>query len=101
MAFGADAGGRPLLASGTDDRTVRLWDPSIAACVSGLRRRSAAHALAFAGAMLAIGDDEGVFIIELNAHALQQSGLGTATRSVRREDSAGDLAQELGSQGAQ
>ena len=66
VAFGTDPGGA-LLASGSDDRTVRLWDPLTAACVSMLCRRSAVHAVALAGAMLAIGDDEGVSVLELNA----------------------------------
>ena len=67
VAFGAGAGGRPLLASGGGDGTVRLWDPVTGAPVGepltghtgpgvlgGVRRRRRT-----AGRLLASGGDDG------------------------------------------
>jgi WD40 repeat protein len=67
LAFTAGAGGRVLLASGSYDCTVRMWDLATAACVSTLRRRSVVNSVAVAGALLAIGDTEGVSVVDLNA----------------------------------
>jgi WD domain, G-beta repeat len=48
VAFGVDANGRPLLASGGSDGTVRLWDPTTGAPVGDpLRGHSPVEAVAF------------------------------------------------------
>jgi WD40 repeat protein len=66
VAFAVGPGDRGLLASGSDDRTVRLWDLATGATLAVLRRRSSVYALAAAGAVLAIGDAEGLAVIELS-----------------------------------
>ena len=65
VAFGADADGRPLLASASVDRTVRLWDPATGIPVGILLRRSAAAAVATHNIQLAIADAEGVTVVEV------------------------------------
>jgi WD40 repeat protein len=65
VAFSTSADGRVLVAS-AGDMTVRLWDPANAACLSILRRRSFVQSVAGIGTLLAIGDGEGISIIELN-----------------------------------
>jgi WD40 repeat protein len=64
VAFGAGPGGRLLLASGSQDRTVRLWDPLTNVLVVTLHRRSSIWSVRMFGSMLAIGDDEGISVIE-------------------------------------
>jgi WD40 repeat protein len=66
VAFATGRSGRLLLASGGKDRTVRLWDPATRSCIATVRRRSSVQSLASANAMLAIGDDEGLSVIELD-----------------------------------
>lgn len=56
--------GRLLLATGSEDCTVRIWDPAGKVSIATLRRRSAIESVAICGSMLAIGDQEGVSVIE-------------------------------------
>jgi WD40 repeat protein len=65
VAFATDPNGRALLASGSDDHTMRLWDVATGSAVAVLRRRSSIYSVAATGTMLAIGDAEGVYVIEL------------------------------------
>ncbi|UQA38054.1 hypothetical protein KRR37_14175 [Streptomyces sp. HNA39] len=66
VAFGTTPDGRTLLATGSDDHTVRLWKPASRQCLGILERRSEVHSLGGASQMLAIGDGEGVSVIELS-----------------------------------
>ncbi|HEV2374304.1 MAG TPA: hypothetical protein VGS19_19365, partial [Streptosporangiaceae bacterium] len=67
LAFTATPDGRPLLASAGGDKTIRIWDPGTGSPVMTLRRRSVIRRLAAGGPLLAIGDDEGLSVIELDA----------------------------------
>jgi WD40 repeat protein len=64
VAFGTTGEGRLLLVSASVDKTVRWWEMSGGNCVLTLRRRSGVRSIAVSGALLAIGDDEGVSVIE-------------------------------------
>ena len=64
VGFGTTSDGRLLLASGGRDRTVRLWEPTSPVSVATLRRRSIVWSVAIFKPLLAIGDDEGVCVIE-------------------------------------
>ena len=64
VAFGTAHDGRLLLATASADRTVRLWDPERQASLLVIRRRSGVNSIAVAGPLLAIGDDEGISVIE-------------------------------------
>ena len=64
MAFGTATDGRLLLAFGGRGRMVRLWDVARKECVLALRRRSGVQAIAVSGPLIAIGDQEGVSVIE-------------------------------------
>jgi hypothetical protein len=64
VAFGAGGDGRPLLASAGSD-AVRLWDPATGTPVLKLLRRTAPDAVATQKRQLAIGDGEGVTVIEV------------------------------------
>jgi WD40 repeat protein len=66
VAFGTGLGGRLLLASGSLDRTVRLWEPATGSCIATIHRRSLVFSIAIADTELAIGDGEGVSVIELD-----------------------------------
>jgi hypothetical protein len=65
VAFGAGAGGRPLLASAGWDCTVRLWDPVTGAAVVTLLRRTAPNSVVTQGTQMAFHDEEGMYIIEV------------------------------------
>jgi WD40 repeat protein len=65
VAFGIATDGRLLLASGGDE-TIQVWDVASKVRIAALRRRSRVWSIAFFGALLAIGDEEGVCVIELD-----------------------------------
>ena len=65
VAFGSGAGGRALLASADDD-TVRVWDPDTGEPLMTIRRRVGADAVASDGSNLAIGDREGLSVIDIS-----------------------------------
>jgi WD40 repeat protein len=65
VAFVTDTGGRTIVAS-ADTVAVRLWDLATAARLSILARRSSVYCVAGAGTMLAIGDEDGISVIEFN-----------------------------------
>ncbi len=64
LAISDITGQQLLIATASDDGTVRLWDPGSRAHVGLFRRRSRVKSIAAIGRMLAIGDDEGVSVIE-------------------------------------
>jgi hypothetical protein len=53
---------------------VRLWDPTTGASIATLRRRFPVQSVTFAGAAVAIGDDEGISVVELNSLAGETLG---------------------------
>lgn len=62
-AFGTGSAGNRLLAFSGADNTVRLWDPETGTTLSTIRRRTPARAVAMFRDSLALGDDEGVFVL--------------------------------------
>jgi WD40 repeat protein len=66
VAFGTLPGGSPFLVSGGEDQTVRLWDPVALRPLATLHRRSRVRAVAALGSLLAVGDDEGLVVIEVD-----------------------------------
>jgi WD40 repeat protein len=66
------AAGRLLLVSGSGDHTVRLWDPVSGACLARLPRGSAVRCVAASGLTLAVGDDNGITLIELDEDQLRR-----------------------------
>ncbi|MDQ0765364.1 WD40 repeat domain-containing protein [Streptomyces canus] len=70
LAFGALPDGTPFLASGGEDLTIRFWDPVAPRPLAVLHRRSPIRCLAALGTLLAVGDDEGVSVLELDADFL-------------------------------
>jgi WD40 repeat protein len=65
VAFTLAPSGTLLLVSGGGDNTVRLWDPRSGACLLVLPRLSPVRSLATSGLLLAIGENEGLSVIEL------------------------------------
>jgi hypothetical protein len=60
VAFGAAADRRPLLATGSNDNTVREWDRVRKTALRTFLRRAEVNSLAVCGPMMAIGDQEGL-----------------------------------------
>jgi WD40 repeat protein len=58
--------GRQLLASGGDDRTVRIWDPHTAASLLTVPTHYAALAVVQVGESLTIGLSAGILVIKPN-----------------------------------
>ena len=66
VAFGTGPGGRPLLVTGSHfDRSVRLWEPDRGEHLTTIRRRSGPSTIATSGSRLAIGDAEGLSVIDI------------------------------------
>jgi WD40 repeat protein len=65
VAFGTTSEGKLLLASGSYDGTARLWDPVKEGCIVVLRRRTGVRSIAVIGSLVAIGDQEGVSILDV------------------------------------
>ena len=76
-AFGATTGGQIVLATASgrvssnsypasphQAKTVRLWDPATGMCLATIHRRAEVVVLVVSGSQLAIGDDEGVVLLE-------------------------------------
>jgi hypothetical protein len=66
VAFGTGAGAGRCWPPPGDDGTMRLWDPHTRAQLMTIRRRVPATALASDGPMFAIGDPEGLSVIDIS-----------------------------------
>jgi WD40 repeat protein len=64
-----DVDDRTLLASGSDNRTVRVWDPRTGTCRLTVPTHHRALAVAGVVGSLAIGLDEGILVIKPNSAA--------------------------------
>ena len=64
VAFGTTASGQLLLATASKNRKVRLWDPIRKLNVATLGSRCNTPAIAIAAPLPAIGDDEGLSVVE-------------------------------------
>jgi hypothetical protein len=66
LAFVTGARGQILLASAGRDRNVRVWDPLAGGQLMLIRRRVPVTTLASEKSMLAIGDSEGLTVIDMS-----------------------------------
>lgn len=57
-------GDRELLATGSDDNTVRLWDPGTRECVATVPTRDRVTALEVVAGSLAVGTAAGLFLVD-------------------------------------
>jgi hypothetical protein len=64
------SGGRHLLASASNDRTVRIWDPETITCALIIPTHYIALALQQVADSLAIGLKSGILMIKINVEAL-------------------------------
>jgi WD40 repeat protein len=61
------------LASGSDDRTVRIWDPARDTPTLVIPTRDPVYSLAYADELLFIGTGAGLMAVRLNADYLRES----------------------------
>ncbi|HEV2377997.1 MAG TPA: WD40 repeat domain-containing protein [Streptosporangiaceae bacterium] len=87
ITFATMPDGHPLLISGGGDRTIRIWDPLTQRCLLTLRRLTPVRRLAATGLTLAVGDDNGLSVIELEptmlATRVLEAGMGWVRDRIR------------------
>lgn len=66
VAFSTTADGHLLLASGGDARVIRLLDLASGKYSANLGRRSRIWSIAVRWPLLAIGEDEGLYVVDLS-----------------------------------
>jgi WD40 repeat protein len=71
LAFTETTQGRLLLISGGEDRTVRIWDAMVSAPLGVFRRRASISSIAANGLTIAICDNDGVSVIELDRSVVE------------------------------
>jgi WD40 repeat protein len=64
------AGDLALLATGSDDETLRLWDPVDGSCVLTVPVHHAVSAVTLVAGSLAVGLEAGVLVIKFESDAL-------------------------------